>query len=263
MIPHYTVRQGLLHRPIKAEFARPSFHNPDTNILATRDLVAECHIANHAFFEAARDAQELVVYWVTQELFIANPFAQLLLRVAASLSNIYIRQKFLTVAAGRHGSLDSEPLASGPGLQLPPRAYLSYRLAEHLSIRLENAKQAIETLQYMQTFTNLCRTPMLAMGAFGAGNELLVEEYNTARSACASVCGSASDLLRFFDAIIEATTGHGPICESIAMALKNQGYQTKDYLVGARRSLKARIRFYDTAARRAGIRINRQSIELP
>ena len=249
MYPIYTILQGMLHRPLEREFEEPDFAAPDANVSAARNLVGDVNIAQHRFFRAARSSPDLVGYWVTQELFITNPYSQLLLMVSSRLDNAHIRQMFLEVAVGEHGGCQE---SEGGYVRWKSHPSLLQRLGEHLGIDLSRAAQEFETLDYLQTLRRLCRSPMMAMGAIGAGNEqLLIQEYAAARYACVSACAAPEDVLEFFDANINANVEHGKLCETVAMGLKSQGFRTSEYLAGARRALAARVKFYDAAARRA------------
>lgn len=242
MIPFNTLRKGIQHerwRSLSRQFQQlDASDSTKSAILKSEQRVSSARIGEHKFFAVAAESRRAVTLWVEQELSIMNSFSQLLLAVGSSLPNVFIRTQFLEVALSEHG----EPSGAGS----PPHPILLRQLAQAVDVDPNTAQLRAPTQRYLDSLLRLCESPLRALGAIGVGNKLLlVDEYSAAVKACSEAFGSDVGA-PFFRANIDSDRRYYEIC-AMATASLCDVYELSptEYDEGARRAIRARVRFYD------------------
>lgn len=210
-------------------------------VLALADkLVVDCPIERHPFFRHAARSRQTLRIWATQELVVTGPFSQLLLALAAKISNVHIRAMVVEVAYGEHGT-PGESIASGS------HPWLLERLRQSMAIPESDLEVLPETELFLTELHDICAvSPLAAIGALGIGSEkLLIPEY-TAVKAAFKAGWPDCDYEAFLDANINDDTWHAVLMSKAASALISLGGDPNDYFEGAKTSIDSRMSYYAT-----------------
>lgn len=202
------------------------------------NLVMDCPIKRHPFFEHAACSRQALRIWVAQELGVTGPFSQLLLALAAKIPNVHIRAMVVEVAYGEHGEPGS-CIASGS------HPWLLERLRQSMNIPQNELKLLPETEVFLTELRDVCAvSPLAALGALGIGSEkLLVPEYTAVKMAFRAGWPDC-EYETFFDANIDDDTWHAALMSKAAAALINLGGDPDHYLYGAKVSIDTRMSYY-------------------
>lgn len=221
-------------------FAPAPLAAPHPVLALADDLVSNCRIGQHPFFEHAARSRQALRVWATQELVVTGPFSQLLLTLAAEIRNVHIRSMIVEVAYGEHG----EP---GPSIASGAHPWLLDRLRSSMSISPQELTILPETWLFLEQLQDICKySPLAAIGALGIGSEkLLIPEYVAARKSFEKGWPEC-EYQTFLDANIEDDTSHAVLMSKAAGALIALGSDPEHYLEGARVSIDARMSYYTT-----------------
>lgn len=100
-------------------------------------------------------------------------------------------------------------------------------------------------LEFVHILEGTISNPMLALGALGIGNELmLVSEYSAIRR-CFETLVPEAKFADFLEGNISEDVAHTKLIEDAAVALRNAGFDSADFLKGARLGVSARVKYYD------------------
>jgi Iron-containing redox enzyme len=203
------------------------------------DYVNQVAIENHPFFHLAAKSRPVLEAWVTQELVVTGPFAQLLLNLAAQIDNVHVRTMVVHVAYGEHGALspDGHAYASHP--------WLLHKLRESLSINPDRIYPYEETLAFLEKLKRWSYSPVQALGALGVGNEqLLIPEYEAIKQAF-SACIAEAEYMPFLNSNICSDKHHSDLLQQAAGFLIRSESEARCYLEAAKGGVDARLSYYD------------------
>jgi hypothetical protein len=220
-------------------FSHTAFEAIHPTLQEANDYLRQADIGKHAFFDLASKDRSALRIWATQEAVITGPFSQLLLLVAARLTNVHLRGGLVEVIRGEHNSLkDGKAEHSHP--------WLLHRLCVSLDVDPAEVVPLPPTLDFLGVLADSATNVMMALGALGVGNErMLIPEYSAVRR-CFDQCFPEADYEGFLMANISEDSEHSAIIEQMANTLINSGMDPDDYLRGAIRGVDARITYYDT-----------------
>lgn len=202
----------------------------------------ESGIEDHHFFQVAQGSPQALRAWVGQELVVTGPFSQALLRLAALLPNVHLRAMMMIVIDGEHGRVTK---LTAPG----SHPWLLNRLRKSMNIDKADVEPLQETVEFLDFLDQEVRSPITGLAATGIGNErLILPEYSAVKASFAA-CWPNSEYARFLDANIGEDLRHSEILADVANVLINQGADAQTYFDAARRSVDARVRYYDQLAK--------------
>ena len=213
-----------------------------------RRFVKEHRLLRHRFLAAAREGQlhvsDLRVFAV-QEMFVSVAFPAMMAEVVCRIPYRREELRYPLIANMFEEAGERDPGESHPALLR--RLAISLGVAE---CDIELANPIPETDEYLKRLFALCRNRSYVEGlaAIGYGNEYLVLfEYPVFKKACARL-GYADDVLRFFDANIQADVEHTDNIERVlvAAAPKTDG---NEIVRAIDEALEARYVFYDGLCR--------------
>jgi hypothetical protein len=225
-------------------FGEPNINPLHPALFQSRQRVRAARIRSHGFFERARESAQVIQDWVGQQLVVAPAFSQLLVTVAAQISNVYLRSRLLIVAVSEHSVLSN----SGHGSQAGPGTLID--LADAIGIRHTTFSPDPETIAYFDEFRSLCADPADAVGAIGAAELLLVDEYSEIRACLAEQNVDSAKVLSFLDDRVSAQKSNAETVDQIATGLFHLGADPERYLSVAQRAIRARQQLYDQLRRR-------------
>jgi len=221
-------------------FAPAPSAEPHPAIALADELVANCRIEQHPFFEHASRSRSALRVWAAQELAVTGPFSQLLLVLAAKIRNVHIRAMVVEVAYGEHGT-------PGASIASASHPWLLDKLRDSMGILPQEVEILPETWQFLAELQEICElSPLAAIGALGIGSEkLLIPEYTAVKMAFEKSLPDC-EYQTFLDANIDDDTWHAVLMSKAAGALIALGSEPEHYLEGARVSIDARMSYYTT-----------------
>lgn len=219
------------------EPVRGDRHHPA--IEAAEKYVVDKKLEEHEFFEYGKTSLNALKIWVTQELIVTGPFSQLIFKVCANIKNVHVRGMLAEVAAGEHGPLNAERVATSS------HPWLLHKLREHLEIPTRDVRPLDETVEFLKILEQACDDPLRGIGALGVGNErLLIPEYTAVRQTFFA-CIPDFKMDAFFVANISEDWEHYRLMTAAAASLIAMGGNPNDFLDAAKRSVDSRYDFYD------------------
>jgi hypothetical protein len=216
------------------------------NLTANRDFVIEAEviergarIEDHPFFVVAGKSREALVVWASQEAVVTNPFSQVLFEVMAAIKNVHVRSILLPVVAGEHSNLRN-------GIAERSHPWLIWQLCRSLGVNEKEIKPTRAVIEFIDVLESTVNDPMLALGALGIGNELmLLAEYRAIERCFESACPEA-DYRDFLHANIGEDETHTKLIGTAAAALADLGFNARQFVVGAQIGVAARVKYYDS-----------------
>lgn len=228
---------------LNAQFAPfDATRKPHPAVLAATQQMLSMRIEEHEFFALATGRRDMLQLWVSQELFVTNPFSELLLGLARRVANVHLRSLVVLVATGEHSSVRH-------GVATRSHPWLLWQLALKMGLAPEEAVELRGTAWFRETLRDHCsRSDVAAVGALGVGNEaLLVPEYGRMLTVFESTWPEVN-ASHFLDANIREDATHAQLMEQLASVLLYEGASENEYLVAANAAVRARIEYYDMLA---------------
>ncbi|MDI1463223.1 iron-containing redox enzyme family protein [Catellatospora sp. KI3] len=217
--------------PVAGDVSHPA-------IIESITYVDESRIQDHPFFAAAGVSRDILRLWVSQELIVTNPFAQLLMNLAASLGHVHIRSMIMQIARGEHGPLRDRvaPLA---------HPWLLHQLGGSVGLTPGDVTPFAETVEFLREIESACATsPLTAVGVLGMGSErLLIPEYTAIKGAFETGWPDC-DFRRFLDANITEDEQHASLMEVVAASMIELGADPSDFVKGTQIGVDSRITYY-------------------
>jgi hypothetical protein len=221
---------------------RPIDKNEDPHpaVVIAHSFIARAELHKHEFFARADESQSLLRIWVGQELFVTNPFAQLLLGLAAQVGNVHLRSLIVSVANGEHSGVKN-------GIANKSHPWLLHELATAMKVDFARPVELRGTRAFLASLEVACaRSPVAAVGALGIGNEaLLVPEYSRVLLAFER-CIPEIHSSEFLTANINEDRHHAEIMDLVASVMLRSGASEDEYLAAADASVNARLAYYDS-----------------
>jgi pyrroloquinoline-quinone synthase len=210
-----------------------------------RRLVDDHPVLRHPFLEKARCGRLTVDQlraFAVEEIFVSLSFPALLAEVICRIP--YVRDDV------RHTLIVNLYEEGGCGRIERSHARLLQRLAANLGVPdrdLSHACPVAETQTYVDRQFEVCRTQPFSHGlaAIGYANEYLVLlEYPPVRHCC-KAHGFSDEAVAFFDANVEADTGHMKGVEEVLSRTCVGAEEWRAVAGAVSAALDARVLFYD------------------
>jgi Iron-containing redox enzyme len=195
-------------------------------------------IGDHPFFKLAERNKEALMLWTAQEAAVTNPFSQILFATLSQIRNVHVRALLMPVVAGEHGRvIDNRASKSHP--------WLIWELCVSLGLDQHPIVPTPALLEFVSTLERTISNPMLALGALGIGNELMLLSEYSAIHRCFEALTPEAKFSKFLNGNIKEDECHTKLIEDAAVALRNSGFDSDDFLAGAALGVSARVKYYD------------------
>jgi hypothetical protein len=226
-------------RIVESEYFAPLSLGGDRNFVSEAEAIeSTAKIADHPFFDLARKNKEALLLWTSQEAAVTNPFSQILFATMSHIRNVHVRALLMPVVAGEHGRfVDGRASKSHP--------WLIWELCVSLGIDAQPILPTPALIAFIEALEATTTNPMLALGALGIGNELmLLSEYSVIQR-CFEKLTPEAKFRNFLKGNISEDETHTKLIEDAAVALRNAGFQSDDFVRGAALGVAARVKYYD------------------
>jgi hypothetical protein len=212
---------------------------PSDAVLQCEAYVDEVRIGEHPFFAIGAESPEALRVWVTQELVVTGQIARLMLAIASRITNVHLRARMTYVAWGEHHAVRTSGVANRS------HPWLLHQLGRSMGIGPREVRPMDETLAFLDVIEQDCETVLGGVASLGVGNEhLIIPEY-TAVGACFERSCPDIDASIFLNANIEEDLRHSQLLRDLGAALIEAGADPDLYLLAGRRSVDARLEYYD------------------
>lgn len=227
-------------RIIENGYFAPLSLGGDRNFIAEAEAIeSAAKIADHPFFGLAKRNKQALLLWTSQEASVTNPFSQILLATLSHIRNVHVRALLMPVVAGEHGRVvDNRASKSHP--------WLIWELCMSLGVDKKPIVPTSALLEFVGTLERTTSNPMLALGALGIGNELMLLSEYSAIQSCFEALTPEAKFAEFLKGNISEDEVHTKLIEDAAVALRNAGFNSDDFLKGAALGVSARVKYYDT-----------------
>jgi hypothetical protein len=208
-----------------------------TFVREAEKIERDAKIEKHPFFEVARDSKEAMILWTSQEAIITNPFSQILFSVLGKLKNVHLRSLLLPVVDGEHSRLKN-------GIAKNSHPWLMWKLCKSIGLTKDKIVPTKAIIDFIHVLEKSIHNPMFSLGLLGIGNELiLLSEYKEIEKCFDNVFPDA-EYKHFLNANIDEDETHAALIGTAAAAMSQMGFDSNDFLEGAKVGVKARIDYY-------------------
>jgi len=218
--------------------------NPDRSFVYTAVAIERnARVEDHPFFEAAKHSRNAMILWTSQEAIVTNPFSQILFQLIGNVKNVHVRSILMPVVGGEHSRVKE-------GTASKSHPWLIWKLCRSLGIEAKDIKPTKAVIDFIKVLSDAAENPMYGLGVLGIGNELMLLAEYTAVEKCFDTACPDAEYKDFLHANIEEDEVHSRLIGDAAAALATLGFDSKDFLAGAKDGVQARIKYYDELLRK-------------
>ncbi len=223
-----------------SEYFEPLKENPDRSFVEVASKIErDAKIENHPFFATAKNSRDAMILWTSQEAIVTNPFSQILFQLMSNVKNVHVRSILIPVVGGEHSKVKA-------GTATKSHPWLIWKLCRSLNIEAKDIKPTHAIIDFIKVLSDAAENPMYGLGVLGIGNELmLLAEYRAVES-CFDVACPEADYRDFLHANIEEDEAHSRLIGDAAASLAALGFDSNDFLRGAKDGVQARVSYYDS-----------------
>lgn len=219
-------------------FAPLAFGGDRAFVLEAEAIESAARIGSHPFFDRASESPDALKLWVSQEAVVTNPFSQILFLTLSNVRNVHVRALLLPVIFGEHGKFSIDHAGSS-------HPWLIWELCRSLGIGGAPIVPTRAVREFVQTLEKVACNPMLALGALGIGNELMLISEYTAIERCFDRLFPEAKYQAFLRGNINEDEVHTQLIQRAAVALVSMGEDSRKFVEGARLGVEARVAYYD------------------
>lgn len=222
------------------EYFEPLRENPDRSFVdAANKIEREAKIEDHPFFANAKNSREAMILWTGQEAIVTNPFSQILFQLIGNVKNVHVRSILMPVLGGEHSRVRA-------GTANESHPWLLWKLCRSLKIEAIDIRPTQAIIDFITVLSASTENPMYGLGVLGIGNELMLLAEYTAVEACFDSACPEADYKSFLRANIAEDEVHSRLIGDAAASLANLGFDSNDFLRGAKDGVQARVSYYDS-----------------
>ena len=223
-----------------SEYFEPLIENPDRSFVYTANAIERsARIEDHPFFATAKNSRDAMVLWTSQEAIVTNPFSQILFQLIGNVKNVHVRSILIPVVGGEHSKVRE-------GTASKSHPWLIWKLCRSLNIEAKDIKPTQAIKDFIKVLADSAENPMYGLGVLGIGNELMLLAEYTAVESCFDVACPDADYKDFLHANIEEDEVHSRLIGDAAASLAAKGFDSNDFLRGAKVGVQARVSYYDS-----------------
>lgn len=222
------------------EYFEPLKENPDRSFVeAANKIERDAKIESHPFFAAAKNSRDAMILWTSQEAIVTNPFSQILFQLMSNVKNVHVRSILIPVVGGEHSRVKE-------GTASKSHPWLIWKLCRSLNIEAKDIKPTQAIIDFIKVLSDAAENPMYGLGVLGIGNELMLLAEYAAVESCFDVACPEADYKDFLHANIEEDEVHSRLIGDAAASLAALGFDSNDFLNGAKDGVQARVSYYDS-----------------